>query len=74
MAVHSDCCYDSAETYTKVSLSTGMVMCGNAVFYVEYGWDDMLKRYARLHREDGFVPRFLARRLWGKVSVTSGGH
>ena len=59
-AIHADGGYDSAETYTKVFLSTGKVMRGNpgcnAVFHKEYGWDNMLRRYARLHREDGFVP------------------
>jgi hypothetical protein len=71
----SDGAYDSAETYADVFLKTGVVMSSNSgagsVWHEEAEWDDMVRRYNRLHRERGFVPsnkaapefilRFLAR-------------
>ena len=73
--VLSDGAYDSSETYADVFLKTGVVMSSNSgagsVFHEEAEWENVVRRYNKLHGVKGFIPssrakpefilRFLAR-------------
>lgn len=52
--------YDSFETYVDVYLKTGIVMSGNAgvnaVIHREALWNNVVRRYNKLHRLSGFRP------------------
>lgn len=51
--------YDCAETYTAVFLKTETVVASNTgaglIKHKEAEWSNMMRRYARLHANDGFT-------------------